>query len=129
MFVGLQRDADEAERYARQLTQQVVFSGPEMSTAAMSVARAIIAGQWPSEREWADLAAQYETDLLMAGAQRPGLMGVEEPPAAGVLPACFSQSAADWKRCCAGRTVILLTWCTPRSLQVRAPQLWSERDG
>lgn len=79
VFVGLQRDADEAERYARQLTQQVVFSGPEMSTAAMSVARAIIAGQWPSEREWADLAAQYETDLLMAGAQRPGLMGVEEP--------------------------------------------------
>jgi len=79
VFVGLQRDADEAERYARQLTQQVVFSGPEMSTAATSVARAIIAGQWPSEREWADLTAQYETDLLMAGAQRPGLMGVEEP--------------------------------------------------
>ena len=79
VFVGLQRDADEAERYARQLTQQVVFSGPEMSTAAMSVARAIIAEQWPSEREWADLTAQYETDLLMAGAQRPGLMGVEEP--------------------------------------------------
>jgi hypothetical protein len=79
VFVGMQRDADEAERYARQLTQQVVFSGPEMSTAAMSVARAVIGGQWPSEREWADLTAQYETDRLMAGAQRPGLMGVEEP--------------------------------------------------
>ena len=79
VFVGLQRDPDEAERYARQLTQQVVFSGPEMSTAAMSVARAVIAGQWPSEREWAELTAQYETDLLMSGAQRPGLMGVEEP--------------------------------------------------
>jgi hypothetical protein len=50
-----------------------------MSTAATSVARAVIAGQWPSEREWAELAAQYENDRLMAGAQRPGLMGVEEP--------------------------------------------------
>lgn len=79
VFVGLQRDADEAERYARQLTQQVVFSGPEMSTAATSVARAVIAAQWPSEREWSDLIAQYDTDRLMAGAQRPGLMGVEEP--------------------------------------------------
>lgn len=79
VFVGLQRDADEAERYARQLTQQVVFSGPEMSTAATSVARAVIVGQWPSEREWAELTAQYENDRLMAGAQRPGLMGVEEP--------------------------------------------------
>lgn len=79
VFAGLLRDPDEAERYARQLTQQVVFSGPEMSAAAMSVARAVIAGQWPSEREWADLAAQYETDRLMAGSQRPGLMGVEEP--------------------------------------------------
>jgi hypothetical protein len=79
LFVGLQRDSDEAERYARQLTQQVVFSGPEMSTAAMSVARSIIAGQWPSEREWAELRAQYEMDRLMAGSQRPGLMGVEEP--------------------------------------------------
>jgi hypothetical protein len=79
VFAGLQRDPDEAERYARQLTQQVVFSGPEMSTAAMSVARSIIAGQWPSEREWTDLTAQYEMDRLMAGSQRPGLMGVEEP--------------------------------------------------
>lgn len=79
VFAGLRRDPDEAERCARQLTQQVVFSGPEMSTAAMSVARAIIAGQWPSEREWADLTAQYEMDRLMAGSQRPGLMGVEEP--------------------------------------------------
>lgn len=79
LFAGLQRDPDEAERYARQLTQQVVFSGPEMATAAMSVARSIIAGQWPSEREWSDLTAQYEMDRLMAGSQRPGLMGVEEP--------------------------------------------------
>lgn len=79
LFVGLQRDADEAERYARQLTQQVVFSGPEMSTAAMSVARSIIAAQWPTEREWEDLSARYEMDRLMAGSQRPGLMGVEEP--------------------------------------------------
>ena len=79
VFSGLQRDPDEGERYARQLTQQVVFSGPEMSPAAMSVARAVIANQWPSDREWEDLNAQYEMDRLMAGSQRPGLMGVEEP--------------------------------------------------
>ena len=79
VFAGLQRDPDAAERYARQLTQQVVFSGPEMSTAAMSVARAVIAGQWPSEREWADLTSQYDLDRLMAGSQRPGVMGVEDP--------------------------------------------------
>lgn len=80
VFSGLQQSGSEsAEAYARQLTQQVVFSGPEMSAAAMSVARAVIANQWPSEREWADLSAEYEMDRLMAGSQRPGLMGVEEP--------------------------------------------------
>lgn len=80
VFSGLQQsESESAEAYARQLTQQVVFSGPEMSAAAMSVARAVIANQWPSEREWADLSAEYEMDRLMAGSQRPGLMGVEEP--------------------------------------------------
>jgi hypothetical protein len=80
IFTGMHRSGlESAERYARQLTQQVVFSGPEMSAAALSVARAIIANQWPSKREWADLASEYEMDRLMAGSQRPGLMGVEEP--------------------------------------------------
>lgn len=100
VFVGLQRDPDEAERYARQLTQQVVFSGPEMSTAAMSVARAIIAGQWPSEREWAELTAQYETDLLMAGAQRPGLMGVEEPQQLASYQRVFTECRRLETLCC-----------------------------
>lgn len=80
VFSGLQRVGPEAaEAYARQLTQQAVFSGPEMSPVAMSVARAVIGKQWPSDREWSELAAQYEMDRLMAGSQRPGLMGVEEP--------------------------------------------------
>ena len=80
IFNDLQRSGPEsAEAYARQLTQQVVFSGPELSPVAMSVARGIIANQWPSESEWADLASDYEMDRLMAGSQRPGLMGVEEP--------------------------------------------------
>lgn len=80
IFNDLQRSGPEsAESYARQLTQQVVFSGPEMSPVAMSVARGIIANQWPSESEWSDLASDYEMDRLMAGSQRPGLMGVEEP--------------------------------------------------
>ncbi|WP_457142360.1 hypothetical protein [Mycobacterium sp. URHB0021] len=91
IFSGLQRDPDEAERYARQLTQQVVFSGTEMSPAAMSVARLIIANQWPSEREWEDLNAHYELDRLMAGSQRPGLMGVEEPQQLAAYQHDFAQ--------------------------------------
>lgn len=69
----------QAEEYARQVTQLVVFSGSEMSAVAQSVARALIAARWPSAGEWATLRAEYETDRLMAGSQRPGLMGVEEP--------------------------------------------------
>ena len=61
------------------MTQLVVFSGSDMSAVAQSVARALIAARWPSTGEWASLRAEYETDRLMAGSQRPGLMGVEEP--------------------------------------------------
>ena len=69
----------DAEAYARQMTQQVVFSGLEMSPAAQSVARAVVAHRWPAAEEWARLRAEYESARLMAGSQRPGLLGIEEP--------------------------------------------------
>ena len=74
--------ADQAavDAYTRQVTQQVAFnSGPELSPAAQSVARALISARWPSAAEWDALRSEYESARLMAGSQRPGLMGIEEP--------------------------------------------------
>jgi hypothetical protein len=74
--------ADQAvvDGYVRQLTQQVAFgAGPELSPTAQSVARTLISGRWPSDAEWAALRSEYDWARLMAGSQRPGLIGVEEP--------------------------------------------------
>ncbi|WP_273735422.1 chemotaxis protein [Mycolicibacterium septicum] len=75
----LRDDGAQGEEYARHVTQLVAFSGAEMSSPAQSVARAVVAARWPSAMEWAALRTEYETERLMAGSQRPGLMGVEEP--------------------------------------------------
>ena len=62
------------------VTQQVAFgAGPELSPTAQSVARTLISGRWPSEAEWSALRSEYDWARLMAGSQRPGLIGVEEP--------------------------------------------------
>jgi hypothetical protein len=80
IFQAISRAAPaEAEGWARQVTQQVVFSGPGMSPIAQSVGRAVAARRWPPAEEWAVLRAEYESARLMAGSQRPGLMGIEEP--------------------------------------------------
>jgi hypothetical protein len=68
-----------AKAYARQLTQEAAFSGPELSAMAQSVARALISSRWPSSEEWSALQSEYEIERLMAGSQRPGLQGIEEP--------------------------------------------------
>jgi hypothetical protein len=68
-----------AEGYARQLTQESAFGGPELSSVAQSVARGLISSRWPSNEEWAALRTEYEMERLMAGSQRPGLQGIEEP--------------------------------------------------
>jgi hypothetical protein len=39
----------------------------------------LISGRWPSEAEWSALRSEYDWARLMAGSQRPGLIGVEEP--------------------------------------------------
>ena len=70
---------DVAEAYARQLTQEAAFRGPELSSVAQSVARTLISSRWPSAEEWAALRSEYEMERLMAGSQRPGLTGMEEP--------------------------------------------------
>jgi hypothetical protein len=68
-----------AEAYARQLTQEAAFSGPELSSVAQSVARGLISARWPSNEEWSALRSEYEMERLMAGSQRPGLQGYEQP--------------------------------------------------
>ena len=68
-----------AEAYARELTQAAAFGGPELSSVAQSVVRGLISSRWPSTEEWAALRSEYEMARLMAGSQRPGLQGYEQP--------------------------------------------------
>lgn len=75
-----QADPAVVDGYKRQVTQQVAFgAGPELSPTAQSVAKALISGRWPSDGEWAALRKEYDWARLMAGSQRPGLTGIEEP--------------------------------------------------
>ncbi|MDT5047329.1 MAG: hypothetical protein QOG75_3203, partial [Mycobacterium sp.] len=81
---GIYQSLDRAEQhvaegYARQLTQEAAFSGPELSSVAQSVARGLISARWPSNEEWSALRTEYEMERLMAGSQRPGLQGYEQP--------------------------------------------------
>ena len=54
----------------------LVVLGDELSPVAQSVADALVGGRWPKLEEWAALGAEYETALLLMGAQRPGLNGI-----------------------------------------------------
>ena len=67
--------------YCRVLTRQLVFgvAGEELSSVAQSVGRALVGERWPSAQEWALLSEEYEDALVLMGAQRPGLNGVEYP--------------------------------------------------
>ena len=74
-----QADTAIVDAYVRHVTQQVAFGpGPELSSTAQSVARALISGRWPADAEWSALRSEYGWARLMAGSQRPGLIGVEE---------------------------------------------------
>jgi hypothetical protein len=74
-------DRAVVDGYARHLTQQAVFSsaGPELSATAQGVARAVLSGSWPSADEWSALREEYSSARLMAGSQRPGVIGIEDP--------------------------------------------------
>jgi len=54
-------------------------SGDELSSLAQGVAHVLVAQRWPKAEEWAALGAEYDTALVLMGAQRPGLNGVEDP--------------------------------------------------
>lgn len=72
-------DPAAVDAYVRQVVGQAVFNaGPELSTAAQTVARGIISGKWPAEAEWSALRQEYCSAALMAGAMRPGIIGLED---------------------------------------------------
>lgn len=75
--------ADESmlRDYCRELVRRLAFGGidDELSPVAQSVARALVGRQWPRVEEWAALGAEYDTAVVLAGAQRPGLDGLENP--------------------------------------------------
>lgn len=67
------------DAYVRHVVGQTVFNaGPELSASAQMVARGIIAGRWPADAEWAALRQEYCSAALMAGSQRPGIIGLED---------------------------------------------------
>lgn len=67
------------EDYCRGLIERIAFAEPALSPTAQDVARTIIGGRWPDAAEWAALQEEYQRATLMAGAQRPGLFGIEDP--------------------------------------------------
>ena len=69
------------QEYCRELVRRLVFgaAGDELPAVAQSVAQALVAQRWPKAEEWAALGAEYDNALVLMGAQRPGLNGVEDP--------------------------------------------------
>jgi hypothetical protein len=39
----------------------------------------VVSGRWPSPTEWHAVRAEYEQARLLAGSQRPGVFGIEDP--------------------------------------------------
>ncbi len=82
LYADLVAADDSAVRdYCRELVRQLAFGipGEDLSPVAQSVAQALIAQRWPKPQEWALLAEEHEDALVMMGAQRPGLDGLENP--------------------------------------------------
>jgi hypothetical protein len=79
LYADLQAAGERGVRdYCRELVRRLAFGGlgDELSPVAQSVADALVGGRWPKIEEWAALGAEYETALLLMGAQRPGLNGI-----------------------------------------------------
>ena len=79
LYADLQAAGERGVRdYCRELVRRLAFGGlgDELSPVAQSVADALVGGRWPKLEEWAALGAEYETALLLMGAQRPGLNGI-----------------------------------------------------
>ena len=77
------KDADPSvmRKYCRELLRRLVFGDEAegVSAVAQAVGRALVAGNWPAREEWAALRAEYDKAHLLAGTQRPGLDGLENP--------------------------------------------------
>lgn len=67
--------------YCRELVRWLAFGGmgDELSPVAQSVAEELVARRWPKAEQWAALGAEYDNALVLMGAQRPGISGVEDP--------------------------------------------------
>jgi hypothetical protein len=79
LYADLRAAGEPALReYCRELVRRLAFGGigDELSPVAQSVADALVSGRWPKLEEWAVLGAEYDTALILMGAQRPGLNGV-----------------------------------------------------
>lgn len=79
LYADLKAADESAVRdYCRELVRRLAFSGTgdELSPVAQSVAHTLVARKWPKLEEWAALSAEYDTALVLMGAQRPGLNGV-----------------------------------------------------
>lgn len=73
-------DQHAVDSYCRELTVQAAFyAGPELSPTAQAVAQQLISNQWPSVETWEALRDEYAMAVLMAGSQRPGFSGFEDP--------------------------------------------------
>lgn len=109
MFDDLQRaEEPTARQLCRELTQRAAFGGGEpLSAVAQSVARALVAGRWPSDAEWEALGAEYDLARLTAGSNRSGSNGVES---ADMLASYYRAFVA------ARRLETLLCWKQPGQL-------------
>ena len=73
-------DHHSVDAFCRELTVQAAFyAGPELSPTAQAVAQQLISNQWPSVETWEALRDEYAMAVLMAGSQRPGFSGFEDP--------------------------------------------------
>jgi hypothetical protein len=65
--------------YCRELTARAAFHmGPELSATAQAVARELVSGRPPSAQVWRVVRAEFNRLQVMAGSQRPGLVGIED---------------------------------------------------
>ena len=74
-------DESRVREHCRELVRRLVFgaAGDELPAVTQAVAQTLVAQRWPKAEEWAALGAEYDKAVLLMGAQRPGLNGIEDP--------------------------------------------------
>jgi hypothetical protein len=70
----------EVARYCRQVTQEAIYGALTPPTPAVdAVARAVLAEESAPPAEWQRVRDEYEQACLLAGSQRPGFVGTDDP--------------------------------------------------